>query len=148
MSRRNGILNWFKFESRAKREKRERAYYGRMFPFGKEQNDWEVKILTELYPDKKRRVQELHFALLTLRENLLNTELDEENDDYMTPQEAFDDWVHCDITRQLVRQGIAPVIYAVADLENKADTLEAMPVKEQILAAAEEAKSLFGKVSK
>jgi len=143
MSKKKGILGWFKWESKAKREKRERAYYGRMFPFGKEQSEWEVAMLGELYPDKKKRIQELHFALLTLRENLLNTELNEEDDDYMTEQEAFSDWVSCDITKQLVKQGIAPIIYATAVLENKAESLEEMPKKEQIVELSEQVKEQF-----
>jgi len=148
MSRHKSIMDWFKFESKATREKRERAYYGKMFPFGKEQNDWEVAILTELFPDKKKRVQELHFALLTFREDLAYTELDPEDDDYWTPEEAFNDWVHCDITRQLVKQGIAPTIYATAVLENKAESMEEMPTKEQIEQLAEEAKQKFAAVVK
>jgi len=148
MARKQGILGWFKFESRKQREKRERAYYGRMFPFGKEQKDWEVETLKELFPEYKKRVEEVHFALLTLRENLLNTQLDEDDDDYMDPEEAFGDWVRCDITRQLVKKGIAPKIYAMAVLENEAGSLEEMPTVDQIKDLAEIAKEKFGTVKK
>ena len=50
-----GFLGWFKWETKAQREKREKAYAQKMFPFGAEQRDWEIATIKELFPELKKK---------------------------------------------------------------------------------------------
>lgn len=132
MSRRNGILDWFKWESKASREKHAKKYYGMMFPFGEEQKEWEVATLKELFPKYAKRIQEVHFALLTLREAMANAELDEDDDDYESIEEGIANWEDSNVVRELAKKGMTSELQAMAILENKAETLEDLPTVEAI----------------
>lgn len=134
-----GFLGWFRWETKAQRQKREKAYAQRLFPLGPQERDWEVKTIKELFPELKN-VQEVHFDVLTLREALLNTTLDEEDEDYETLEEAIHGWENSDITKSLMKKGYMPYIKAMAILENNASTWEELPTAEQIKEEAEKYK--------
>ena len=135
-----GFLGWFIWETKAQREKREKAYAQRMFPFGAEQRDWEIATIKELFPELKKNIQEVHFDVLTLREALLNTTLDEDDDDYQTVEEAMHEWESSDITKSMMKKGYMPYIKAMAILENNAASFEELPTVDQIKEEAEKYK--------
>jgi len=141
--KKNGILDWFKFESKAKREKRERKYYSMMFPMGPEQRDWEVSTIEELFPDMKKRSQEIHFAVLTLREALACADLDEDDEEYVELEEGIEDWMESNITRELAKKGMAPELRAMAELEYAAKEFSELPTASQIKVKAEEYREQF-----
>ena len=136
-----GFLGWFKWETKAQREKREKAYAQRMFPFGIEEREWEIATIKELFPELKKNIQEVHFDVLTLREALLNTTLDEDDDDYQTVEEAMHEWESSDITKSMMKKGYMPYIKAMAILENNAASLEELPTADQIKEEAEKYKT-------
>ena len=136
-----GFLGWFRWETKAQREKREKAYAQRMFPFGIEEREWEIATIKELFPELKKNIQEVHFDVLTLREALLNTTLDEDDEDYQTPEEALHEWERSDITKSMMRKGYMPYIKALAILENNAASLEELPTVDQIKEEAEKYKT-------
>ena len=135
-----GFLGWFKWETKAQREKREKAYSQRMFPFGAGQREWEIATIKGLFPELKKNIQEVHFDVLTLREALLNTTLEEDNEDYQTVEEAMHEWESSDITKSMMKKGYMPYIKAMAILENNAASFEALPVIEKIKEEAEKYK--------
>ena len=135
-----GFLGWFRWETKKQREKREKAYAQRMFPFGNEEREWEIATIKELFPELKKNVQEVHFDVLTLREALLNTTLDEDDDDYQTVEEALHEWENSDITKSMMKKGYMPFIKAMAILENNAASLEELPLVEKIKEEAEKYK--------
>ena len=55
-----GFLGWFRWETKAQREKREKAYAQRMFPFGAEQREWEIATIKELFPELKKKHSTLY----------------------------------------------------------------------------------------
>lgn len=134
-----GFLGWFRWETKAQRQKREKAYAQRMFPLGPQEREWEIDTIKELFPDQKN-IQEIHFDVLTLREALLNTTLDEDDEDYQTFDEAMHEWERSDITRSMMKKGHMPYIKAMAILENNAATWEDLPTAMQIKAEAEKYK--------
>ena len=136
-----GFLGWFKWETKAQREKREKAYAQRMFPFGIEEREWEIATIKELFPELKKNLQEVHFDVLTLREALLNTTLDEDDDDYQTVEEAMHEWESSDITKSMMKKGYMPYIKAMAILENNAASFEELPTVDQIKEEAEKYKT-------
>lgn len=136
-----GFLGWFKWETKAQREKREKAYAQRMFPFGIEEREWEIATIKELFPELKKNIQEVHFDVLTLREALLNTTLDEDDDDYQTVEEAMHEWESSDITKSMMKKGYMPYIKAMAILENNAASFEELPTADQIKEEAEKYKT-------
>ena len=136
-----GFLGWFRWETKAQREKREKAYAQRMFPFGIEEREWEIATIKELFPELKKNIQEVHFDVLTLREALLNTTLDEDDDDYQTVEEAMHEWENSDITKSMMKKGYMPYIKAMAILENNAASLEELPTVDQIKEEAEKYKT-------
>ena len=136
-----GFLGWFRWETKAQREKREKAYAQRMFPFGIEEREWEIATIKELFPELKKNIQEAHFDVLTLREALLNTTLDEDDDDYQTVEEAMHEWESSDITKSMMKKGYMPYIKAMAILENNAASFEELPTVDQIKEEAEKYKT-------
>ena len=140
-----GFLGWFKWETKAQREKREKAYAQRMFPFGIEEREWEIATIKELFPELKKNIQEVHFDVLTLREALLNTTLDEDDDDYQTVEEAMHEWESSDITKSMMKKGYMPYIKAMAILENNAASFEELPTVDQIKEEAEKYKPTAAK---
>ena len=136
-----GFLGWFRWETKAQREKREKAYAQRMFPFGIEEREWEIATIKELFPELKKNIQEVHFDVLTLREALLNTTLDEDDDDYQTVEEAMHEWESSDITKSMMKKGYMPYIKAMAILENNAASFEELPTADQIKEEAEKYKA-------
>lgn len=140
-----GFLGWFRWETKAQREKREKAYAQRMFPFGIEEREWEIATIKELFPELKKYIQEVHFDVLTLREALLNTTLDEDDEDYQTLEEALHEWERSDITKSMMRKGYMPYIKALAILENNAASLEELPSIDQIKEEAEKYKPTAAK---
>ena len=135
-----GFLGWFRWETKAQREKREKAYAQRMFPFGTEEREWEIATIKKLFPELKKNIQEVHFDVLTLREALLNTTLEEDNEDYQTVEEAMHEWESSDITKSMMKKGYMPYIKAMAILENNAASFEELPVIEKIKEEAEKYK--------
>ena len=111
-----------------------------MFPFGAEQRDWEIATIKELFPELKKNIQEVHFDVLTLREALLNTTLDEDDEDYQTLEEALHEWERSDITKSMMKKGYMPYIKAMAILENNAASFEELPTIDQIKEEAEKYK--------
>lgn len=140
-----GFLGWFRWETKAQREKREKAYAQKMFPFGKEEREWEIATIKELFPELKKYIQEVHFDVLTLREGLLNTMLEEDDEDYQTVEEAMHEWENADITKSLMKKGYMPYIKAMAILENNAASLEELPTVDQIKEEAEKYKPTAAK---
>lgn len=140
-----GFLGWFRWETKAQREKREKAYAQRMFPFGIEEREWEIATIKELFPEMKKYIQEVHFDVLTLREALLNTTLDEDDDDYQTVEEAMHEWESSDITKSMMKKGYMPYIKAMAILENNAASFEELPTADQIKEEAEKYKPTAAK---
>lgn len=138
---RNGILDWFKFESKEKREKREKKYYSRMYPLGEDQHDWEIATLKELFPDAGKKIQEIHFDLLVLREVLLNSQLDEDDEDYESIESAMAYWERSETTRAMIKSGRAPIIKAMGVLENEATTMDGLPSVDLIKEEAEKYKA-------
>ncbi|MDO4939658.1 MAG: hypothetical protein Q4E54_06830 [Lachnospiraceae bacterium] len=136
----SGILGWFKWETKKQREKREKAYTQMMFPLGPEEREWEISMIKELFPELKKNTQEVHFALLTLRENLYCTQLDEEDEDYMSMEEALKEWDSSDITRSMGRKGYYPYLKAMAFLENAATSFDELPTAAIIKLEAEKYK--------
>ena len=132
------FLDWFKWESKSKREKRERVYYGRMFPLGKEQQEWERETLRQLFPEYSKKIEEVHFALLTLREAINNSKLDEEDEEYETLEEGIQEWMKSGIIMGFAKKGYVPTIRAMAALEDQADDISKLPTVEEIKAAADE----------
>ncbi|MBQ0146580.1 MAG: hypothetical protein KBS51_05645 [Lachnospiraceae bacterium] len=136
-----GFLGWFKWETKAQRQKREKAYTQKMFPLGaEEQRNWEIATIKELFPELKKNIQEVHFDILTLREALLNSQLDEEDEDYESMESAMQSWEKSDITRSMMRKGYLPYIKAMAFLENNASSVEELPTVEQIKQESEKFK--------
>lgn len=138
--RKSGILGWFKWETKKQREKREKAYTQMMFPLGPEQRDWEIATIKELFPEIKKNTQEVHYALLTLREALYCTEFNEDDEDYMTMEEAMKEWDSSDITRSMGRKGYYPYIKAMGFLENAAKSYDELPTVSMIQQEAEKYK--------
>ena len=138
--RRGGILDWFRWESKAGREKREKAYTNRMFPFGPEQREWEINMIKTLFPKVRNNTQEVHYAILTLRELLLDTQLPEDDEAYETMETAMNYWEKSDITRSMKKKGYYPYVKAIAFLENDAKSFEELPTEEQIRNEAEKYK--------
>lgn len=137
---RTGILGWFKWETKAQREKREKAYTQRMFPFGEEQRNWEINMIKELFPEVKKYTQEVHYAVLTLREGLLDTQLPEDDEDYETEEQVLNYWDKTETTRSMMKKGYYPCIKAMAYLENAAASLEELPTADMIRAESEKYK--------
>lgn len=137
---RNGILDWFKFESKEKREKRERKYYSRMYPLGEPQHDWEIATLKELFPDAGKRLQEIHFDLLVLREAIINSQLDEDDEEYESLESAMNYWAKTETTRAMIKSGKAHIIKAMGILENEATSMDGLPSVELILKESEKYK--------
>lgn len=126
MAGRKGILGLFTFESKKQREARMRAYENRMFPFGlNTQRDWEVKTLKKGMPSCKDTAQ-LHYSLLSLRENLYNTLLSEDHDDYLTYAQAMKMWEKASTTKFLKPDQVN-FVRSMAILENAADSFEHLP---------------------
>lgn len=130
--KKRGILDWFKWESKATREARQAKYSQRMFPLGPKQKEWEINTLKELFP-KKRDVTELHYDLLTLRETIINATLPADDDDYQSIQEGMDDWNKNNFSR-MRKDGSAKTLKAMAYLESAAKSLEELPSIEAIRA--------------
>ena len=127
---------WFRFESKAQREKRQAAYERRLFPLGKEQREWEEAMLKQLYPQKKD-VFDLHYSLLTLREGLVNSRLDPDHDDYVDEETALRRW-QVSRTTKFLKGAELYVVQAMAFLEHRAADMESLPDREEILARAQD----------
>ena len=130
--RKKGILDWFKWESKAAAAARQARYYARMYPFGQEQKDWEIKTIKELFP-KKKDITELHFDLLTLREVISNAMLPEDDDEYESIKEGMSHWDNTNFSR-LRKDGSAKTLKAMAYLETAAKSLDELPSVEDIRA--------------
>ena len=126
----HGIRDWFRFETREQRKRREQAYFRKMFPLGKEEQEWERNTLGELFP--KKDVPYANYLLLTLREYLYATKLDEDDEDYICDvQTALDLW-RKDRTYSTFRQEQVNLIEKIAFLENMAGSLDELPALEDI----------------
>ena len=127
------IFDRFRFESKANRIRQEKKYFRLMFPMGDAQRNWEISTIKSLFPDMETRFQEIHFTLLTLREAMVYANLDIDDDDYTEWAEGYQDWLDSSTTNQFDKETTLPLIYAMAELENKASDLSQLPTKEEII---------------
>lgn len=127
-----GILSWFTFESKAEKQKRFEAYQRKMFPHGLKQRDWEKDMLKQLFP-KSKDIDQLHYLVLILRENLYDTLLDTDDEDYLTREEAINIWEKSQ-TAKYTKPDQLKILKSMAILENAATDFDSLPSKEDILA--------------
>ena len=130
--KKRGILDWFRWESKAAQQARMDRYSQMMFPLGPEQKEWEIKTLKELYP-KIKDIKELHFDLLTLRETIFYATLPADDEDYQSITEGLAAWEKNNFSR-MRKDASAKTLKAMAYLEAAATSLEELPSIEQIKA--------------
>lgn len=71
----------FFFTSLKERKKRERMYFKKIYPLGKEQREWELRAIDNFFAERKNKELFL-FELIRLKENIYNKthNIDEEDD--------------------------------------------------------------------
>lgn len=67
--------------SPAEKRKREEAYYNKMYPFGKNQQDYEDEIINHYFSDNKNVIPTIKYMCLIRRENYID-KLETDNKDY------------------------------------------------------------------
>jgi len=122
--------NLFRFESKAQREKRQKEYERRIFPFGVAQRHWERDTLTKAL-NKPKEVGQQQYELLILRENLYNTQLPADEENYLTWNQAIASWERSK-TNKYLKPEERSFIRSMAILENAAASLEELPTIEEI----------------
>ena len=132
-----GIMSWFRFETKAQRKKREKAYIKKMFPLGDDQKQWEIDMLSELFPNEKD-LHAHHFQLLTLRELIIDASKkeDPEDDDYdednpIDLASEIQKWKKSAISRYISNDDLE-LIKKMGILEQSATSMENLPTAETI----------------
>ena len=133
--KKRGILDWFKWESKATQEARAAEYSTRMFRFGEKQKEWEKETIRQLFP-KKKDITEIHYDLLTLRETINNATLPVDDEDYEPISKGMADWEKANFSN-MRKDGSRKILKAMAYLEEAAKTFEDLPTVEQIKADEE-----------
>ena len=132
------ISDWFVFKSKKQRDKERKEYEHRMFPLGmKEEREWELNMLRELYPEKKKDITDYLFCLLILRDDLYNTQLEPDDGEYMSFDAVINKWQKNKLVKEFGRKADLRLIQSMAILENAATSLDTLPTAERIRAAAE-----------
>ena len=124
------INDWFRFETAKERKKRQEKYFNKMFPMGKEQQDWEEKTLRGLFPEKKD-IRQYHFLLLTLREGLTNADDPGRDEDDPDREEAIRRWGKNQFVRDTPEE-VVKRIRAMAFLEHDCRASEELPALEAV----------------
>ena len=125
------LKDLLRFESKASREKRRRRYAARLYPFGERQQEAERKALAGLFPEEKA-MDELVFLLITLREGLLNAQLDQDEDDYIPRDFAIESWEKKPGAVRLTGRGKL-ILLTLADMENAAGSCDELPSAADVL---------------
>lgn len=120
------LLRW---ESRTEKEKREKEYYAKMFPFGEEQKEHDKELLKELVRANVKENEKL-YQLLVVREALQETDAE-------LQRRHLENWYNNRLMKRYSPTDIA-VIYAIAQIELQSATLEELAQKETILEQAEQ----------
>ena len=138
MAQKSLLKMFFGFESKEKREKRQRRFYSRMYPLGKEQQSWEIDMLKQIFP-KSRDVDLMQFEVINVREVLLDSRLDPDDDEYTSEEVGMRVWAKSQSAR-FFKDDAKKIIKAMAILEDKAKTMEELPSAEEIKALAQDIK--------
>lgn len=134
-----GWQQWFVWESKAKREARRKAYFNKIYPMGKDQQEWEKKTFKEIFP-KHKHPEDLIFELIVLREVLVNAQLDPADSDYKSESEGLAKWKNSRLTKFLTEEERSTIM-SMAYLETAAGSMEELPSVETILQNAEQYKT-------
>ena len=116
--------------SRRERARQEEKFRRRMFPFGEEQREAELRLLRGLI-GRRAQDSELLFQLLSAK-SALCPDAEEEDEDGPDPrQDALRDWLRSQLAR-----GFAPaaraVFWALAELEQPMQALSELPGPEAV----------------
>ena len=120
--------SWFIFESKEKKKRREERYFKKVYPFGKEQQEWEETRLKVLFPVKKD-IKMYIYHILVLKERLANTLLDKDDDAYeeLPEEKIISSW-----RDETIAKGVG------AEALNKLERLALMQFKAKALKEREE----------
>lgn len=119
-----GNVPWFQWMSRRDREKKEKKYKEKMFPFGESQRDREKALLKELFHQMKDEDQ-LLYQLLCAKECLL-----EEDPDWR--EEGLAKWLNSSLMQRFSSEERMTIL-ALACLERECGSLEEFPDRGQVL---------------
>lgn len=128
-----GFLSWFNFESEKDRKKKAKKYFKKLYPFGEEEQVWEKKIIEELFHYAKKSSRNMyHYELLVLREALIDADHPDEDDEAVNREEVIKKCRDKALSNG-VKQEEFDRIFSLAELMLKANSLEEMPSKEDVL---------------
>lgn len=122
------------FESAKQKRRREAKFRAGVLPFGEAQREAELRLLRALVTTRAKD-SELLFQLISAK-TALRPDEEEENPD-KARQKALYEWLHSQLTRGYTARERA-VFWALAELEQPAQSLADLPNAEQIRQKAEE----------
>lgn len=121
------IPRWLTFETRQMREKREAMYRRRLYPYGQEQQDWEIAMLKKLWPDKKD-IRTLQYELLILREALYESKYPDIDEIEVPSREmAIAAWEKARRIDRAITKADERIIKALAILETDSQSFDELP---------------------
>ena len=130
--RKSLIANLFTWESKETRERRQQLFFARIYPFGKEQQELERRLIKELFPEDKYP-EMLNFSLISLKEIYADSRLDQDDPDYVSLEDGIRDWRKLKTNRTYSEKTLR-TIERLAELIDQAGSLEEMTKKEDIIA--------------
>lgn len=121
------IPRWLTFETRQMREKREAMYRRRLYPFGQEQQDWEIAIIKELWPDFKD-IRTLQYEVLILKEALYESKYPDIDEVEVPSREmAIATWEKAHRIDRAITKADEKIIKALAILETDSQSFDELP---------------------
>ncbi len=121
-------FGWFETVSSKERKRREDRLRSEMLPFGEAQREAELRLLRALVTTRARD-SELLFQLISAKTALRPAK--EEDDPDRARQNALREWLHSKLARGYSAQERA-VFWALAELEQPAQSLADLPDAEQV----------------